>query len=78
MLESGVGRAHNIHLATMANFTKPGDTSSASRYFERDIIHEPLEAVDGLMPVPKGPGIGVTLDYDRLTEVSEVIETWQA
>lgn len=78
MLESGVGRAHNIHLATMPNFTKPGDTSSASRYFERDIINEPLEAVDGLMAVPEGAGCGATLDYDYLDTVSEVIEVWQA
>ena len=78
MLESGVGRAHNIHLATMPNFTKPGDTSSASRYFERDIVNEPLEATDGLMPVPPGAGIGVTLDYAYLDQVSEVIEVWTA
>jgi len=78
MLESGVGRAHNIHLATMPNFTKPGDTSSASRYFARDIIHEPLEAEGGMMPVPAGPGCGVTLDYAYLDTVSEVIGTWRA
>lgn len=78
MLESGVGRAHNIHLATMPNFTKPGDTSSASRYFDRDIVHEPLEATDGLMPVPPGPGIGVSLDYEYLDRVSEVVEVWSA
>lgn len=78
MLESGVGRAHNIHLATMPNFTKPGDTSSASRYFARDIVNEPLEATNGLMPVPRGPGIGVTLDYAALDAVSEVVEVWTA
>lgn len=66
MLESGIGRAHNIHLSTLPNFTKPGDTSSASRYFTRDIVCEKLEAVEGRMPVPKGPGIGVTLDLDYL------------
>lgn len=66
MLESGIGRAHNIHLSTLPNFTKPGDTSSASRYFSRDIIEEKLECVDGRMPVPRGPGIGVTLDLDYL------------
>lgn len=72
MLESGIGRAHNIHLATLANFTKPGDTSSASRYFERDIINEPLEATQGEMPVPmNGPGIGVTLDHDYLAKLSD-------
>lgn len=71
MLESGIGRAHNIHLATMANFTKPGDTSSASRYFHRDIINENLEAVNGRMPVPaNGPGIGVTLDREFLASVT--------
>lgn len=78
MLESGVGRAHNIHLATMPNFTKPGDTSSASRYFKRDIINEHLEAEDGLMPVPGGPGCGVTLDRAFLDIVSDVIGTWHA
>ncbi len=78
MLESGIGRAHNIHLATLANFTKPGDTSSASRYFKRDIINEPLEAANGQMPVPtNGPGIGVTLDYDYLATVTDHVEEIQ-
>lgn len=66
MLESGVGRAHNIHLSTMPGYSKPGDTSSASRYFTRDIIEQKLETKDGRMPVPPGPGIGVTLDLDYL------------
>lgn len=66
MLESGVGRAHNIHLSTLPNFTKPGDTSSASRYFTRDIVEQKLETVDGRMPVPQGAGIGVSLDLDYL------------
>ena len=78
MLEGGVGRAHNIHLATMPNFTKPGDTSSASRYFARDIINEQLEAKDGLMSVPQGAGIGVTLDMAYLDTVSDVVEVWTA
>ena len=71
MLEAGIGRAHNIHLATLANFTKPGDTSSASRYFKRDIVNEPLEAANGQMPVPSnGAGIGVTLDRDYMKTVT--------
>ena len=45
MLEGGVGRAHNIHLATLPNFSKPGDTSSSSRYWQQDIINEALEIV---------------------------------
>ena len=66
MAETGVGRAHNIHLATLAGFTKPGDVSSSSRYWEHDVVEQPLECVDGMMAVPPGPGIGVTLDVDRV------------
>jgi O-succinylbenzoate synthase len=64
MLETGIGRAHNIHLATLPNFTKPGDTSSSSRYWDQDVINEPLETSGGMMPVPQGAGIGVTLNRD--------------
>lgn len=79
MLESGIGRAHNIHLATLPNFTKPGDTSSASRYFSRDIINEALEARQGEMPVPhNGPGIGVTLDHAFLDTVTGHRESMKA
>lgn len=71
MLEAGIGRAHNIHLSTLEQFKRPGDTSSSSRYFERDIICEPLETANGIMPVPaNGAGIGVTLDMDFLDEVT--------
>jgi o-succinylbenzoate synthase len=70
MFETGVGRAHNIHLATLPGFTLPGDTASASRTFARDIVEQPLEARDGLMPVPPGVGIGVTLDRAFLDEVT--------
>ncbi len=74
MLESGVGRAHNIHLASLENFSKPGDTSSSSRYWARDIIQEPLETAEGFMPVPTGAGIGVTLDLPFL----EGVTRWRA
>lgn len=76
MLESGVGRAHNLHLSTLSNFTKPGDTSASSRYWHTDIVEERLEPHDGLMPVPEGPGIGVTLNrtfLESVTAHSEVI-----
>ena len=70
MLESGIGRAHNIHLSSMAGFTKPGDTSSSSRYFETDIVKEALEAVDGMMSVPQGAGIGMSLNREFLERVT--------
>ena len=75
MYELGIGRAHNIHLATLAGFTLPGDTASASRTYERDIVQEPLEAAAGWMPVPAGPGIGVSLDrpfLERVTRSTEI------
>lgn len=76
MLEAGIGRAHNIHLCTLEQFSRPGDTSSSSRYFQRDIVAEPLETANGLMPIPaNGAGIGVTLDWDFLDSVSGSVET---
>ncbi|MGD9998030.1 MAG: o-succinylbenzoate synthase [Ilumatobacteraceae bacterium] len=71
MLETGIGRAHNIHLATMPGFVYPGDTASASRTYARDIVEQHLEATNGIMPVPEGAGIGVTLDRPFLDEVTE-------
>ncbi len=74
MLETGIGRAHNIHLATMPGFVYPGDTASASRTYARDITEQQLEATNGIMPVPDGPGIGVTLDRTYLQEVTQSVE----
>jgi O-succinylbenzoate synthase len=66
MLEAGVGRAHNVAIASLPGFSKPGDTSSSSRYFEEDIAAPPLEASNGWMPVPQGTGIGVEVRRDVL------------
>lgn len=66
MLESGVGRAHNIAIASLPGFSKPGDTASSSRYFEEDLVEPRPEAAGGLMPVPGGPGIGVEVRRDVL------------
>jgi o-succinylbenzoate synthase len=66
MLETGIGRATNLALAAMPNFTLPGDTSASSRYFSEDLT-EPFElASDGTMDVPKGPGIGISPLSERL------------
>jgi o-succinylbenzoate synthase len=66
MLETGIGRATNLALAAMPNFTLPGDTSASRRYFPDDLT-EPFElAPDGTMAVPDGPGIGVDPDPERL------------
>ncbi|WP_067215676.1 o-succinylbenzoate synthase [Stappia indica] len=78
MLESGIGRAHNIHMSTLPNFRKPGDTSSARRYFRKDLTVEWLETEGGMMPVPEGPGIGVRLDREFLESISSDRETFGA
>jgi o-succinylbenzoate synthase len=75
MLESGIGRAHNIHLATLPGFRYPGDTASASRTYARDITLQALETTNGMMPVPVGePGIGVTLDVEYLDTLTVATE----
>ena len=71
MLESGVGRAHNIHLASLANFSMPGDIAASRRYYVPDLIEPPIEvAPDGTIPVPTGPGIGVTIVPDRVEQAT--------
>jgi o-succinylbenzoate synthase len=67
MLESGIGRAANIHLSTLPNFTLPGDIAASKRYFDPDLIEPPVEvAADGTIAVPTAPGIGVTIREDRI------------
>lgn len=66
MLESGVGRAHNVALASLPGFTLPGDISASRRYWEQDIVTPEFEVSDGEMTVPTGPGIGVAVDVDRV------------
>ena len=75
MLETGIGRAANLALASLPGFTLPGDTSASDRYFTRDILAEPFSlSPDGTMAVPTGPGLGVPIDYRRLDEVTVHME----
>ena len=78
MLESGIGRAHNIAMATLAGFTLPGDVSASSRYWEEDII-EPAVTVTsrGTIVAPEKPGIGFDVNVqrvERLTVRKEIIK----
>lgn len=60
MFESGIGRAHNIHMTTLPGYTLPGDTSASDRYYHEDIVDEPAVLnSDGTLSVPTRPGIGV-------------------
>jgi o-succinylbenzoate synthase len=71
MLESGIGRAGNVALASLPNFTLPGDISASKRYYKEDIV-EPEFVVnkDGTMNVPTNPGIGVEVNIKRLERVT--------
>ncbi len=69
MLETGVGRAGNVALASLPGFTLPGDTSASARYFERDLT-EPFVLDDGRLRVPTGPGIGVQPDTAFIDELA--------
>jgi O-succinylbenzoate synthase len=71
MLETGLGRAANVALAALPNFSLPGDTSASSRYWHTDIT-VPFELTDGCLMVPTGPGLGVEPDQAELHRVT----TW--
>lgn len=72
MLESGIGRAHNIHLSSLPNFSLPGDIAASKRYYAPDLIEPPIDVrPDGTIPVPTGPGLGVTLAHDRVERATE-------
>ncbi|WP_027408410.1 o-succinylbenzoate synthase [Anoxybacteroides tepidamans] len=75
MLESGVGRAHNIALTTLENFVLPGDTAASSYYWERDIIDPEVTVENGMITVPENSGIGYEVNrrqVDRYTTFAKV------
>jgi len=80
MLESGVSRSHNVALASLPNFSLPGDLSPSARYWERDVVlPEWTMDAEGMVRVPRDqPGIGITVDtgrVDDLTVKREAIES---
>jgi len=75
MLESGIGRAHNIAMSTLPNFTLPGDVSASKRYWIEDIIEPEVEVTPrGTIMVPAAPGIGYTPRIDRIEQLTKRIE----
>jgi O-succinylbenzoate synthase len=71
MLESGVGRAHNIALSTLPNFVLPGDVSASGRYWARDIIVPPVETTpEGTIRVSWEPGFGYALDREYIRSIT--------
>ena len=78
MLESGIGRAHNISLASLSGFSLPGDISSSARYFSRDVTDPEVYVLgDGTVEVPVRPGLGFNVDIDYIhshTQTTECLE----
>jgi O-succinylbenzoate synthase len=71
MLEAGIGRAHNIALATLPNFVLPGDVSASKRYWKRDIIVPEVETTaQGTIAIRDEPGFGYGLDLDYIRSLT--------
>ncbi|MGB8509029.1 MAG: o-succinylbenzoate synthase [Pyrinomonadaceae bacterium] len=79
MLESGIGRAHNIAMATLAGFTLPGDVSASARYWEEDIIEPPVNVTPrGTIIAPEGAGIGFEIRRERIESLTVRSESFIA
>ena len=79
MLESGVGRAHNIAMSTLPNFTLPGDVSASQRYWHEDIIEPAVEVTSrGTIRVPDQPGIGYSVRRDLVDRLTVRAMDWKA
>jgi len=78
MLESGVGRAHNVALAALPGFELPGDISNSRRYWREDVVEPEFSMTDGMMPVPRGPGIGVAPRLRRIEALATRTATFKA
>ncbi|MGB7281383.1 MAG: o-succinylbenzoate synthase [Candidatus Acidiferrum sp.] len=79
MLETGIGRAHNIAMSTLAGFTLPGDVSASKRYWSEDIIEPEVEVTPkGTIHVPKTPGIGYAVRRDRIEHLTVRTNNWDS
>ncbi|MEV5707636.1 o-succinylbenzoate synthase [Actinoallomurus sp. NPDC052274] len=76
MHEFGVGRAANVAIASLPGFTLPSDVSGSDKYYERDVVEPPIRAVDGLVPVPPGPGLGHEVDEDLVRRLASAAMAW--
>jgi o-succinylbenzoate synthase len=77
MLESGVGRAHNIAITSLDNFTLPGDTAASARYWERDIIEPEVIVKNGLITIPNHPGIGYEINRHQMQAYTTATKTFR-
>src|SRR5581483_11964683 len=79
MLESGIGRAHNVAMSTLQNFTLPGDVSASQRYWDEDVIEPEVEVSPrGTIRVPDTPGLGYAVKREFVEQLTVRKKTWQA
>ncbi|HEX4019849.1 MAG TPA: o-succinylbenzoate synthase [Acidobacteriaceae bacterium] len=79
MLESGIGRAHNIAMSSLPGFIFPGDVSASKRYWEEDIIEPEVEVSNkGIITVPTAPGIGYAVKQKKIEQLTVHQEYWPA
>ena len=79
MLETGIGRAHNIAMSTLPGFTLPGDVSASSRYWDEDIVEPPIEVTEaGTIHVPRTSGLGYKVKHDLIDRLSVRNKHWKA
>jgi O-succinylbenzoate synthase len=78
MLESGIGRAHNIAMSTLPGFVLPGDVSASQRYWNEDIIEPEVEVTsNGTINVPKGVGLGYIVRQELVEKLTVRQRTWK-
>jgi O-succinylbenzoate synthase len=77
MLEAGIGRAHNIAITSLANFTLPGDTAPSSHYWKKDIIYPEVVMNDGYIQVPNLPGIGFEPAISKIDDLTLFSKTFR-
>ena len=71
MLESGVGRAHNVALSTLENFRLPGDVSASKRYWKEDIVEPEVEvSAQGTIAISDDPGTGYRVREDLIEKLT--------
>ncbi len=79
MLESGIGRAHNIAMSTLPGFDLPGDVSASQRYWTEDIIEPEVEVTNrGTIPAPGTPGLGYAVNRELIERLTVRSETWNS
>jgi O-succinylbenzoate synthase len=79
MLESGIGRAHNVAMSSLPGFVLPGDVSASLRYWEEDIIEpEVVVSSRGTIAVPQAPGLGYAVRRELVKQLTVRERTWHA